>query len=101
MVGPTVPLRIALVSRLGCSGGRTGEIWQPDLVLDDDQVVITFFVEPFEGDATCPGNDEVPYVVDLGQVLGDRELVDGACLAGRAASTTYCSDDGLRWSFRE
>lgn len=86
----------ALVTRLGCNGGRTGKVLEPVVSADGEQVVVTFSVEPVPG-GDCPGNDSVPYVVELGGPLGDRELVDGACLSGDAASTSHCSDGAVRW----
>lgn len=88
----------AMVTRLGCSGGETGEVLEPEVSADDRRVVLTFSVEPLpEGEYTCPGNPAVPYVVELDEPVGDRELVDGACLSGDAASTSHCSDGAVRW----
>jgi len=89
----------ALVSRLGCNSGVTGEVMRPGVVLSDTEVVITFTVEaadPRAGD--CQGNDAVPYVVDLGQVIGDRALVDGRCRPkGAAVGTSFCEGGDVRW----
>lgn len=90
----------ALVNRLECSSGRTGEVYPPTVVVRAKQVVVTFLVEPLSGrgDQTCQGNDEVPYTVELDEPLGDRELVDGACDAGTAEATSYCGVEGaVRW----
>lgn len=89
----------ALVTRLGCSGGETGEILKPVVSADGERVVVTFSVEALpDGDYACPGNNSVPYVIELGEPLGDRELVDGACLSGDAASTSFCAEGAVRWS---
>jgi len=68
--------------------------------LGDTEIVVTFTVEAIApGGHTCPGNDEVPFIVDLGEAVGDRELVDGACLSGgEAASTSFCAQGGTRWT---
>lgn len=88
----------ALVTRIGCNGGRTGEVYAPKLRVDDDEIVVTFSVEaPPDGASTCPSNDEVPYRVEIGEPIGQRTLVDGACLDGAAASTSFCSEGGTRW----
>jgi hypothetical protein len=91
----------ALVTRLECSGGETGEVLEPTVSPEDDRIVVTFAVEPLPpGDYTCPGNDERPYIVELGEPVGDRELADGACLSGDAVPTSFCVDGPVRWSPR-
>jgi hypothetical protein len=89
----------ARVTRLGCHGGVPGEVLRPRVVVTDDQVVVTFTVATDVGTFTCPGNDRVPYEVDLGAPLGDRILVDGTCSpGGEAATTTLCGEHGgVRW----
>jgi hypothetical protein len=89
----------ALVMRIGCNGGETGQVLPPTALVSDTQVVVTFAVERMEGVATCPGNNEVPYEVDLGVPLGDRALVDGTCTAGGPNSDSgFCAEDGgVRW----
>lgn len=95
---PSATSVTALVTRLGCSGGETGKVLAPLVSADAEEVVVTFSVEPLPGDEyPCPGNRAVPYVVELDERLGDRELVDGACLSGEAASTSFCSEGAVRW----
>lgn len=74
----------ALVMRTGCAGGQTGNVLRPGVVASGEVLTVTFTVEPLEGDgeATCQGNDEVRYQVDLEEPLGDRRLLDGACGPG-------------------
>ena len=86
----------ALVRRLGCSGGVTGTVLRPGIEITDTEVAITFTVEADPDGRTCPGNDQVPYEVDLGQPLGERVLIDGSCLAGRAATSSLCPESGGR-----
>jgi hypothetical protein len=67
----------------------------------DDEVVVTFTVEALSpGVHTCPGNDQVPYELDLGQPLGERRLVDGSCRPpdGEARDTSLCIDGDVRWA---
>ena len=100
---PTTTARsfTAMVERLGCSGGETGEVLQPTVSADEERIVVTFSVESLPpGAYTCPGNKAVPYVVELDEPIGNRQLVDGACLSGEAASTSACSDGAVRWSPR-
>jgi hypothetical protein len=86
----------ALVMRIGCAGGRTGEVFEPTINADEDEVIITFTVAPISGDQTCPGNDAVPVVVDLGEPIGDRRLVDGACRSGQAPAGR-CDPNDPTW----
>jgi hypothetical protein len=90
----------AYVSGLGCSGGVTGKVLQPTIEKSNTRVVLTFTVEAAPpGGGTCQSNDQVPMVVDLGEALGDRQLVDGACRSGaEAATTAFCVGGSVRWS---
>ena len=92
----------ANVIRLECSSGITGEVLAPEIVLSEPEIVISFSVAPLaqgEGEYSCPGNPPVPYVVELGEPIGARQLIDAACLPGGAAeTTTSCADGAARWS---
>jgi len=89
----------ALVTRAGCNGGDTGEVREPSISLGKSEIEVTFEVEPApDGYQLCPGNDAVAVVVDLGEPIGDRALIDGLCVEGRAAATTgVCSGGPVRW----
>ena len=90
----------ALVSRLGCSGGVTGEVLEPTVEASDTEIIVTFFVASLDSDLeqTCPGNDEVRYEVSLDEPIGDRPLLDGSCRSGgEAASTFFCAAGAARW----
>jgi len=89
----------AEVTRLGCHGGETGRVLRPGVVANDREVIVTFTVEAAEpGEYTCQGNDAVTATVDIGEPIGDRALVDGACRPGGDAGTTaFCIEDrGVR-----
>jgi hypothetical protein len=87
------------VTRLECSGGVTGEVLEPVVTLEADRILIRTDVAPLpDGAYTCQGNDRVPVTIELGEPIGDRELVDAACLDEAAASTGFCQDDGVRWT---
>ncbi|MEJ5868498.1 hypothetical protein WDV85_12205 [Pseudokineococcus sp. 5B2Z-1] len=87
----------ALVTRLGCNSGVTGEVDPPRIEETDDVVTITFTVTPGPPEAAdCPSNDAVPYEVELGSPLRGRLLVDGACETTEASTTTGCDPDGTR-----
>jgi hypothetical protein len=96
-VADTAASFTAQVSRLGCSGGETGEVLAPDVTLGETEIVVEFRVAPLDPDTAyeCPSNDLVPYDVDLGEPIGDRALIDGAC-AGEAAETVFCWDGDVR-----
>ena len=87
-----------LVSRLGCAGGETGEVLEPEVVEREDEVVVSFSVEPLPaGDYTCLGNRPVAHPVRLAAPLGDRRLLDGSCLSGKASTTSHCVAGAERW----
>ena len=87
-----------LVMRLDCSNGVTGEILAPVALVRADAVVVRADAVPLpDGAYTCPGNDAVAATVTLPEPLGDRPLVDAACLTGPAASTAFCDAGAVRW----
>ncbi len=89
----------ASVTRLGCASGVTGEVQEPEVTIEEDRVVVTFTVESLSGGAYyCPGNDWVPYEVEVGEPIGNRELVDGACFTEEAERTSFCADGPERWT---
>jgi hypothetical protein len=107
---PATETFTALVTRLECSGGLTGEILPPEIQFGADQVVISFEAAPRESPvtqpnddglpivSTCQSNPAVPYEVDLGEPLGDRLLVDGQCADSVAATTLDCvNPSATRW----
>lgn len=88
----------ALVERLGCANGETGRLLDPVVAAGEDEIVVTFSVEALPaGDYTCPGNDRVPYLIELGEPIGQRSIVDGACRQDDAAGTSHC-DSEVRWA---
>lgn len=87
------------VTRVACASGVTGEIEKPVVTYEPNQIIIRADVVPHEDpDAAylCPGNDAVPVTVNLDEPIGDRELVDGVCLAGEATGTSFCAN-AVRW----
>jgi hypothetical protein len=99
---PTASSFTAMASRLGCNDGATGRILPPEVTVTATEVVVRFTAEGLgQGAHRCPGGDWVPYVVDVGEPIGDRALVDGACRGGgQAPGTAYCAEDagrGVRW----
>jgi hypothetical protein len=88
----------ALVSRLGCNNGVTGQVLAPEIHASGSEVVVTFFVgAKLPGVATCRGNNQVSFEVDLVEPLQDRALVDGHCLGREASTTAFCVPDATRF----
>jgi hypothetical protein len=86
------------VTRLECASGVTGTVLDPRVRVEQERIVIRTDVEPLSpGGYTCQGNDAVPVTVELNEPIGKRELVDAACLGGRAVNTAPCTDNGVRW----
>lgn len=86
------------VSRLACAGGETGPVADVSVEFSDDQISIQAYTEALEEDgADCPDNKVVAETVDLGEPIGERIIVDGACENDDAARTTFC-DSEIRWS---
>jgi hypothetical protein len=77
-----------LVQEQTCASGRTaeGRIAQ-NVDLRADAVVVTLAVRSREGLQTCQGNPPTPYVLHLGQPVGNRMLQDG----GRWPAATLAS----------
>lgn len=92
---------VAEVRRLGCAGGMTGRVLEPKVVVRGDEIVITFEVATPIGrlntGIVCASNDVKTFVVNLGEPVGDRRLVDGACERRSPVRDPWCADDGVRW----
>ena len=85
------------VKRLACSGGETGNVVDVDVELSGDQITVQAYTEPLEEEgADCPLNEVVAEDVNLGEPIGERTIVDGACENDDAARTTFC-DSEVRW----
>lgn len=88
----------ARVQRMGCASGETGEVLPPEVVEREDEVMVGFTVESLAlGSYLCPANKQVAYTVPLSAPLGQRRLVDAACLAGEASTTSHCVEGAQRW----
>lgn len=97
-VGPDSTKLTVGVTQLGCSNGKTGQLLEPVVSIGEDDMVIRVDAQPLgEGGFNCPGNDVVPVEVTLLEPLGDRKLVDAACLAGEALRTASCATGAVRW----
>jgi hypothetical protein len=80
--GPVDPVstRLALlVNENECASGATatGRIKDPDVEYRAESVVITIRVEQRGGDQDCQGNPDTPFVLNLDEPVGNRQLLDG------------------------
>jgi hypothetical protein len=74
------------VREIDCVDGRSAEgRIRHDVILDDETVTILVgYVRPPGESFTCPGNPQAPtYVIDLGEPLGDRAIMDASFLPDR------------------
>lgn len=74
---------MALVTERECASGQpsVGRVVGPVLLVDAERVLVAFAVRALPGGfQTCQGNPSTPVHIDLGQPLGDRELVDAGHL---------------------
>ncbi len=86
------------VTRVECSGGKTGTILQPEVSLGPSDIVIRAAAKPLGGGSqNCPGNDSVTVTITLPEPVGDRPLIDAACLEGSAVRTSFCAEGPARW----
>jgi hypothetical protein len=72
----------ALVTELACASGQSaeGRIVGPQIVRATDVVLVVFAVRPRPGGQDCQGNPSTRVPVNIGEPLGDRELIDGGRL---------------------
>lgn len=98
-VSPDATHLTVAVSRLGCASGKTGTVLEPQLTYEPTRIVIWTPVVPLPKNVgyNCQSNDAVRTDVTLTEPIGQRALVDGACLHDDAARTSECLDGGVRW----
>lgn len=78
-LGPATTSVAVLATERDCASGRPmgDRLLDPEIVMTDTQVLITFAVQPLPGGQNCPSNPEQAVLVELPEPLGERELVDG------------------------
>lgn len=69
-----------LVTELECASGASpeGRVVPAAMLRYDDSLVVVFGVKPLSGAQTCQPGPPAEVTVDLGEPLGERELMDGA-----------------------
>jgi hypothetical protein len=86
------------VTRMACASGETGAVLEPEVQVEAKRIVIRTPVEEQEpGAYRCPSNNVVPVTVELEAPIGERDLVDAACLDEANLVTAFCIDSGVRW----
>jgi hypothetical protein len=70
---------VVMVNERECTGGRdpVPHLGVPQVVADDERVLVTMTSETMREAATCQGNPSAPVALDLDEPIGDRELLDG------------------------
>jgi hypothetical protein len=72
-------LRILVTEQTYAGGKRAdGRVLDPDLYVDEHELILTMFVTPREGFQMRSPNPETPVRVALPQPIGSRQLIDGA-----------------------
>lgn len=69
-----------LLNERECVGGEAlgDRLLGPQVVLTEGEIRVVFVAEAPPGETfTCPGNPDTPFVLELPEPLGDRQLVDG------------------------
>jgi hypothetical protein len=76
---------ILLVTEIACSGNRPidDKLLPPVIEYGANHVLVRLFLEPLEPvDHPCIRNDATRMIIDLGEPIGDRILVDGSVPPG-------------------
>lgn len=83
------PDNLALVRERECASGQSaeGRIELVDLTLTAEQIQLHVGVQPLGGGQECPGNPPTPFTVDIGEPIGDREIVDTSVAPPRTVTT--------------
>lgn len=77
--GPKDTAVSLLATERACASGQPMDdrLSEPVVLADESQVSVTFSVVPLDGGQDCPGNPPTAIMVELGEALGERRLVDG------------------------
>jgi hypothetical protein len=78
--GPAATSFTAMVTEQDCSSGReiTSLLLPPVIEYLEVQVTVSLYLEPLPAGAhECQGTLPTPFVIELAEPLGDRQLIDG------------------------
>ncbi|MDO9455979.1 hypothetical protein [Nocardioides sp.] len=89
-----------VVNRLSGGCGPTGDVVDTLVKFEEDQVVVTLFVEPLPTDVAyaCIVGGPAFATLRLEEPIGARMLVDGQCLDPTYADQPTCASGGVRLS---
>lgn len=75
---PQDTVLVLLVRERTCASGRDadGRIRVDQVAISEADVRLRLSVEPLRGEQDCRGSPPTPFELDLGEPLGDREVVD-------------------------
>jgi hypothetical protein len=78
--GPEATSFIAMVTERECASGHdiSGPLLPPVIEYGNDAVTVSLYLEPLPAGAqSCQGTLPTPFIIQLTEPLGDRQLVDG------------------------
>ena len=77
-----------------CGGGP---IITTEVSIDVDRIIVTLAQEPYPGPQTCQGRPPEAHIVEIGEPIAGRKLIDGVCIQNPGAAVGLCDSDGVRW----
>lgn len=81
-----------------CGTSSSPKVLEPRVQIRSDRVTIESVAESVpNGDAMCAMLQYVPLTVTLPEPIGNREVVDGACLDPSEDQSYFCTDGAVRW----
>lgn len=87
------------VSQVSCSGGRPPDVSGSVVVYGPDRIYVGAYIHRLPpGDYFCNGGPPTDASFTLDEPVGDREIVDTACLDTRIANSYDCIDGAVRWT---
>lgn len=77
-----------LVHERACASGQSAEGRIRLLELDEtpEEVRLRIGVRPPDGNQACPANPPTPFTIDLGEPLGERDIVDASVVPPRSVT---------------
>ena len=81
----TIP---ALITERACASGQPpgDRVVAPEVFSSEAAILATVWIRRQQGGQDCQGNPAVPLEIELGQPVGDRQLLDGSEIPPRDAS---------------
>lgn len=87
------------VWQVRCSGGAPPDVSGSVVVYGPDRIYIGAYIHRLPpGDYFCNGGPPTDASFTLDEAVGNREIVDTACLNTRIATSYNCMDGAVRWT---